>query len=97
MTTVGTVEKLAISRQADSSCSIGSFKVLWQGGDSLHVFKMADSIVNQDFNSRIKLTDQIGDFVMIVENDMAGTSSSGTLVGVQRSDLSIFSNIISRR
>ena len=32
---------------------------------------------------------------MMVENDMAGTSSSGTLVGVQRSDLSIFSNIIS--
>ena len=32
---------------------------------------------------------------MMVENDMADTSSSGTLVGVQRSDLSIFSNIIS--
>ena len=31
---------------------------------------------------------------MMVENDMAGTSSSGTLVGIQRSDLSIFSNII---
>ena len=31
---------------------------------------------------------------MMVENDMAGTSSSGTLVGVQRGNLSIFSNII---
>ena len=31
---------------------------------------------------------------MMVENDMAGTSSSGTLVGIQRGNLSVFSNII---